>query len=411
MNVPTPVRTLLDWHQTRRVGGIPTVTTLAGPVNLAVRVWRGWATSRPVSVVRTAHNLNDLATAWASDALSICSGRDRARAWLARITNRPVATVVRDTERATRYDLDTLWRSLPLDPTGPTARAALLLLAAHAADIPPDSAEFARELSEGERTAGPLDVFRGLIGLCPEDPWPALLVAPGAEASSDWFVRVISLLEVVATAVPELPIAIAISQTACEAVDASSRAGAIAREGFVAVTGLAKSELEAQLREAGIVPLPSAATLSRLVADGLTDEVARAFVAAARAVHNPTPADIESDFRSVHEQFLFEQLESLPETAGVFRPNAALPFHHGHKAAEADLLAERLKLVVEVDGGYYHLNQQQYRRDRRKDVLYQRHGYFVLRFLAEDVVDDLESILATILDAVLLCRDDPPPAR
>jgi very-short-patch-repair endonuclease len=46
------------------------------------------------------------------------------------------------------------------------------------------------------------------------------------------------------------------------------------------------------------------------------------------------------------------------------------------------------------------LNQDQYRRDRRKDWLYQRHGYLVLRFLAEDVVDDLESILATIVEAV-----------
>ena len=413
MNVPTPVRTLLDWHQGRRAGGIPTVTTLAGPVNLAVRVWRAWANPRPVSVVRTAHNLHDLAAAWAGDALSVGPGRDRARAWLARVTNRPLAAVIQDTDRATRYDLDTLWRSLPLDTTGPTARAAFLLLAAHAAGIPPDPAEFVRELSAGERTAGPLDVFRGLVGLCAEDQWLALLVAPGAEAPPGWFAQVIALLEAVATAVPALPIAVAVPQAACEAVtaDASSRAGAIAREGFVAVEGLAESELDAQLREAGINPLPPPATLRRLVADGLTDEGARAFVDAARAVRSPTPADVESDFRSVHEQFLFEQLEAMPETAGLFRPNAALPFHHGPRAAEADLLAARLKLVVEVDGGYYHLNQQQYRRDRRKDVLYQRHGYFVLRFLAEDVVDDLEAILTAILDAVALRRDDPPPAR
>src|SRR5438093_6832234 len=37
MDVPTPVRTLLDWHQGRRARRIPTVTVLAGPVNLAVR--------------------------------------------------------------------------------------------------------------------------------------------------------------------------------------------------------------------------------------------------------------------------------------------------------------------------------------------------------------------------------------
>ena len=195
MNVPTPVRTLLDWHQGRRAGGIPTVTTLAGPVNLTVRTWRGWANPRPVSVVRTAHNVNDLATAWAGDALSVCPGLDRARAWLARVTNRPIAAVVRDTDRATRYDLDTLWRSLPLDPAGPTARAAFLLLAAHAAGTPPDPAEFVRELSAGERAAGPLDVFRGLIGLCPEDQWPVLRVVPPPASAADDLLSVETLVD------------------------------------------------------------------------------------------------------------------------------------------------------------------------------------------------------------------------
>ena len=107
-----------------------------------------------------------------------------------------------------------------------------------------------------------------------------------------------------------------------------------------------------------------------------------------------------SDFRSVHERFLFELLESLPETAGLFRPNAELPFRHGPRAGEADLLAERPRVAVEVDGAVYHLHPEQYRRDRRKDWLYQRHGYVVLRFLAEDVVENLPAVLETIADAV-----------
>jgi hypothetical protein len=35
--------------------------------------------------------------------------------------------------------------------------------------------------------------------------------------------------------------------------------------------------------------------------------------------------------------------------------------------AEADLFADRPKVVVEVDDGRYHLTPGQYRRDRRKD--------------------------------------------
>jgi hypothetical protein len=37
-----------------------------------------------------------------------------------------------------------------------------------------------------------------------------------------------------------------------------------------------------------------------------------------------------------------------------------------------------------------------YRRDRRKDVLLQEHGYFVLRFLAEDIGKNLDHVLDTI---------------
>lgn len=43
-----------------------------------------------------------------------------------------------------------------------------------------------------------------------------------------------------------------------------------------------------------------------------------------------------------------------------------------------------------------------YRRDRRKDMLLQQNGYLVLRFLAEDVGKELDSVLDGILRA--LCR-------
>jgi len=42
------------------------------------------------------------------------------------------------------------------------------------------------------------------------------------------------------------------------------------------------------------------------------------------------------------------------------------------------------------------------RRDRRKDALLQESGYFVLRFLAQDVGEHLDDILAAILRALAL---------
>jgi very-short-patch-repair endonuclease len=48
-------------------------------------------------------------------------------------------------------------------------------------------------------------------------------------------------------------------------------------------------------------------------------------------------------------------------------------------------------------------NAAAYRLDRRKDQMLQENGYFVLRFLAEDVGKELDLVLDTIL-RVLSCR-------
>lgn len=50
-----------------------------------------------------------------------------------------------------------------------------------------------------------------------------------------------------------------------------------------------------------------------------------------------------------------------------------------------------------MDGAQHLSDPAAYRRDRRQDRVLQEHGYFVLRFLAEDVGRDLD----TVLDAIL----------
>ena len=52
---------------------------------------------------------------------------------------------------------------------------------------------------------------------------------------------------------------------------------------------------------------------------------------------------------------------------------------------EVDLLCSEVRLAIELDGGQHLAGAGAYRRDRCKDALLQEHGYFVLRFLAEDV--------------------------
>ena len=57
-------------------------------------------------------------------------------------------------------------------------------------------------------------------------------------------------------------------------------------------------------------------------------------------------------------------------------------------------------MAVELDGAQHLADPVAYRRDRRKDQLLQENGYFVLRFLAEDVGKELDLVLDTILRAL-----------
>jgi very-short-patch-repair endonuclease len=64
---------------------------------------------------------------------------------------------------------------------------------------------------------------------------------------------------------------------------------------------------------------------------------------------------------------------------------------------EVDLLCADARLAVELDGGQHLGDPVAYRRDRRKDQLLQEGGFLVLRFLAEDVGKELDSVLDAIL--------------
>lgn len=115
-------------------------------------------------------------------------------------------------------------------------------------------------------------------------------------------------------------------------------------------------------------------------------------------------ADGADRARSATEAFLYRRLETLPETKGRFRLNVALPItFDANGSLEADLLCADARVVVELDGPQHLGDPIAYRRDRRKDQLLQQNGYLVLRFLAEDVGKELDSVLDGILQS-LCCR-------
>ena len=64
---------------------------------------------------------------------------------------------------------------------------------------------------------------------------------------------------------------------------------------------------------------------------------------------------------------------------------------------EIDLPCVDSRIVVEVDSPQHLADSVAYRRDRRKDQLLQENGYLVLRYLAEDLAKELDSVLDRIL--------------
>ena len=77
-------------------------------------------------------------------------------------------------------------------------------------------------------------------------------------------------------------------------------------------------------------------------------------------------------------------------------------------------------LALELDGAQHLSDPVAYRRDRRKDQLLQENGYFVLRFLAEDVGKEavikgtrvtLRTVLASLAEGATIeeiLKDFPP---
>jgi len=148
------------------------------------------------------------------------------------------------------------------------------------------------------------------------------------------------------------------------------------------------------------VPLPVdpdwksqyAASVRRLVRDGVDSPLAKLFVHA--AVIPPSDTDSSDRARSATEAFLYRRLETLAETAGeVSLECRAADSVRWLGPMEVDLLCEPSHIAVELDGRQHLGDPEAYRRDRRKDALLQENGYRVLRFLAEDVGKCLDQVL------------------
>ncbi|MEI7910255.1 MAG: DEAD/DEAH box helicase family protein [Verrucomicrobiota bacterium] len=159
------------------------------------------------------------------------------------------------------------------------------------------------------------------------------------------------------------------------------------------------------------VPLPVdarwkqdyAASVRRLISDGVDRPLAQLFVHAATTPE--AGAEGAARARSASEAFFFRRLESLPDLTGRFRLNALLPIPFDERSQmEVDLLDAAARLVIEIDGGQHLGDADAWRRDRRKDAALQANGYFVLRFLAADLGQHLDTVLDTVLRSLAHLR-------
>jgi hypothetical protein len=403
----------LDRHQRRRDQSIPTISVLSGPVGLGVRRWRAWAARHGLAVVfLTETSPRAAVIAWVRSLAATHHLIADAAAWLVPFTMDGSAEVQRRTAAMSGHDFEWFWGNLSVPAGQSGAAVCRLLLADSRQSITPErlagrllDAMAAGRLPDGARALASLaDVVMGRF-------LPTLLFAPSDGGDASRLASAGRLLEEIVTAVPTLPAAVA-----ADAADVAAmlRAGPpshtldVLREGLVPVNSLGEVEVADCLRAAGATTMPASA-VRRLAEDGASEELASAFADAARRIGPKDAPEEEDAARSAAERFLFELLESHAATTGLFVLNQTLDFRHGPAAAEVDLLAASLRLVIELDGSYFHLRDAAaYRRDRRKDWELQRRGYLVLRFLSDDVVERLEEILNTILEAVELRRASEP---
>jgi Protein of unknown function (DUF559) len=409
----------LDRHQLRRDSGLPTVSVLSGPVGLALQQGRLWAERHERPIVEVAHDrLDAIADSWAD---RLAASGDLRRWVVCRLARRLGEDADDLGGRIARMSPGELGLFLEAsspdrDREGVEAISGWILRAtANGKEIasPGLANRLAAALSGGAGIEPSERAMIALGALIPPRASPVILAArsPDGTEGPKWVEAIARSLGSLVLSQPRLTAILATDPDALGAylrLAPESREKALVRSGIVAVPGLDGDEIGRRLA----VAIPGVTsgregTIRRLADDGASTGLVDLFLDVALATSESDGPVVVDRARSAAERFLFERLETLPTTAGLFELNTTLdiPFGPG-RLMEVDLASHVLKLAIEIDGYYHFQGEDSYRRDRRKDFLLQSRGYLVVRILAEDVVRRLEDILDLILEAVASCRRD-----
>ncbi len=142
------------------------------------------------------------------------------------------------------------------------------------------------------------------------------------------------------------------------------------------------------------VPPPDVETASLFSSPAIPEESA---TEAERIIGSPHP-------RSRGEQLLAERLTHDPQLSGLFGYNQPLQTRCGHRFI-VDLLWREGRVVVEVDGYYFHSNSVAFADDRDRDYRLLLSGYRVLRLPHDEIVRDVDLAVEKIRDVVHFVRN------
>lgn len=392
----------LNRHQYRRSNGIPTISVITGPVGISMYHWRKWAESYQRKVIFLHESdINAFVTLWF---MNICRERflyNQSLAFIINKTGENFIKVSTQISQKTKFEMGLFFQQVFRGGMDDTEVICRYIIEKEVIKTPPKDIVneivhiFGKEDSQ-------IRTYIATSRIISDNQLPAIMLSVKDRKDNAVFINnALKTLERIAIVRIESPISLAIHQNDYNSFlkeAPETRSKALCKESVIQIEGLQTEKINTII---GIIQQKDRPSLLKsidcLAFDGATEELINDFKKAASYITDQYSNDEqESKARSAAEQFLFNRLETLPETHGMFELNAKLDFKFGSKWAETDLVLRELKLAVEIDGYYHFKNPDSYRNDRLKDITFQKHGYMVMRFLATDVVERLEHILKTI---------------
>jgi len=388
-------------HRRRQQQRIPTLTVFAGPPGQAMAHLHRWLEPRRQSLCTVvSHSENAVARAWVGGLARSRELRLDAADFLGAAAGLALGELHSRLEGKTAYECDALLQELlPAALEVDATAVCVSLLQSRAAPAPRPGLLFDKVL--GACGGDPSRALAAVHTLVPPDVAPMLLLAG---TGTEWLTRAARTAAKLCAAVPTLAVAISVDAPAVEAFLAGggSQALAMVREGLVELASASPEELKRRLRGLGVQHVEALSeSLGRLAEDGVSGELLTRFGQAARRCEAAEKDPAEADgARSDAERFMCLLLDEMPDTQGLFELNERVEFRISNRPVEVDFLSRRLRIAIEIDGYYHFQDADAYRRDRRKDLALQCHGYLVLRFLAVDVVKRLQEIRNTLQEVV-----------